>query len=76
VASKTNTHEEVHQSQEYFLRFGAIVVVDRGLVRDCIDTRKIERRFGYDVFKTSWDEASSKWKDKHKAELEKISHSE
>jgi hypothetical protein len=59
-----------------FLGFGAIGVVDRGLVRDCIDTRKTERRFGYDVFKTSWDEANAEWKDKHKAELEKISRSE
>ncbi len=36
----------------------------------------IKRKFGPDVFKQSRDEATKRWQEKHKAELQEVSHSE
>jgi hypothetical protein len=59
----------------------ALCIVSRSLVSyadayDEVSTAAIESRFGHDVFKESWDEANRKWEDKHKAELQKVGHSE
>jgi len=43
---------------------------------DEVSAAAIERKFGHDVFKTSWQEAERRWEDKHKAELQHVSHSE
>jgi hypothetical protein len=36
----------------------------------------IERKFGPDVFRKTWDEATRVWKDKNKAALQRASHGE
>jgi len=43
---------------------------------DEVSSAAIQRRFGHDVFKESWDEANRKRDDKHRAELQKVSPSE
>ena len=59
----------------------ALCIVSESLVSyadayDEVSAAAIESRFGHDIFKKSWDEANRKWEDKHKADLQKISHSE
>lgn len=43
---------------------------------DAISSPAIETRFGADVFKTSWKEATKSWKEKQKADFQNVSRSE
>ena len=40
---------------------------------DAVSGPAIEAKFGANVFKNSWDEASKSWKEKHQAELQNVS---
>lgn len=59
----------------------ALCIVSQSLISyadayDKVSAAAIESKFGQDVFKASWDEANKEWEGKHKAELQKVSHSE
>ena len=43
---------------------------------DAVSGSAIEARFGSDVFKKSWEEADRQFREKHKADIQKVSHSE
>ncbi len=43
---------------------------------DKVSTDAINRNFGRDVVSESWDAAKKEWQEKHKAELQNVSHSE
>jgi hypothetical protein len=59
----------------------ALCIVSHSLVSyadayDEVSEAAIRQKFGQDVFKNSWDEATKKWQDSHKAELQTLSQSE
>lgn len=43
---------------------------------DDVSGAAVKRKFGQDVFKKSWDEATRIWQEKHRAELKNVSHGE
>ena len=43
---------------------------------DKVSEAAIQQKFGHDIFKSSWGEATKTWKEKHKADLQNVSRSE